>query len=221
MKYYFLFAVLFIFNVNVKAEANAPSHDATLVQPGTQTLSTAKKALMKKLANLIAFKANFEQQIFNEEGQLLQTNQGNLAVSKPNLLYWHIKTPDESLIVSDGKTLWFYDPFIEQVSLYAIDKAINNTPVLLLVSPEPNIWQNYHVKQLSENHFSIMSKDENSQVKSLTLVFTENRLTNFEILDATGQISRITLTHTKELTADDKHLFQFTPAQGVEIDDQR
>jgi len=176
---------------------------------------------MKKLAQLEPFKADFQQTILSEAGLVLQSNQGRLAVSKPNLLYWHVTAPDESLIVSDGKTLWFYDPFIEQVSLYTIDSAISNTPVLLLVSPNLNLWQNYEVKQSTKDYFNIISKDENSQVTSLSLAFSDNTLTEFTIRDATGQISRITLSHNIKLTEDDKKLFQFAPAEGVEIDDQR
>ncbi len=222
MKYFFISVGLFVMTLSANSQAN----DITTVNDkvnaqATQVLSSAKKALMHKLANLSAFKADFQQSVFAEEGQLLQQNQGMLAVSKPNLLYWHVTTPDESLIVSDGNTLWFYDPFIEQVTLYAIDNAINNTPVLLLVSPDLVIWQAYQVQQLAKNRFMITSKDENSQVKSLELIFADKALTDFVIIDATGQISRIKLLNNKPLDNNDKALFHFTPSAGVEIDDQR
>lgn len=29
---------------------------------------------------------------------------------------WHMTQPDESILVSDGKTLWFYNPFVEQAT---------------------------------------------------------------------------------------------------------
>ncbi len=223
MKFVLIFIVSFsvILSANINAQPTDDRKQAVI--SADNTVSIAKKNLMQKLSELAAFKADFNQQVLSEEGQLLQTNKGRLAVSKPNLLYWHISEPDESLIVSDGNTLWFYDPFIEQVTLYSIDNAINNTPVLLLVNSDLNLWQNYAIKQMSDEHFIIQSKDENSQVKSLTLVFNKagNSLLEFEILDATGQLSRIRLSNNQALSADDKKLFQYTPAEGVAIDDQR
>ncbi len=223
MKFVLIFFCFFsvILSANIKAQ---PTDDGKqTVISAENTVSIAKNNLMQKLAELSAFKADFNQQVLSEEGQLLQTNKGRLAVSKPNLLYWSIIEPDESLIVSDGNTLWFYDPFIEQVTLYNIDNAINNTPILLLVNSDPTLWQNYLIKQISSEHFIIQSKDENSQVKLLTLVFNKagNSLIKFEILDATGQLSRISLSNNQTLNADDKKLFQYTPIEGVAIDDQR
>ena len=221
MKYSFIIVGLLAISVsNINIVKAADSNNKVIVST-EQKLPTAKKNLMHKLANLSPFKANFSQTVFAEEGELLQQNRGTLAVSKPDLLYWHVTEPDESLIVSDGNTLWFYDPFIEQVTLYAIDNAISNTPILLLVSPDPTIWQDYQVEQLDQNRFVINSKDENSQVKSLELVFKKNKLIKFVIIDATGQISRIKLSDNKLLSNDDKSLFRYTAPEGVEIDDQR
>lgn len=190
-------------------------------------LSLAKQELMQKIAKLAAFSANFVQKVIDADGNNIQESSGNLAVAKPNLLYWQVNEPNESLIVSDGKTLWLYDPFIEQVSIYATNGAIFNTPILLLANPDKSVWQNYDVKLLNKNHYLIKANDENSQVKSLELIFNATdkndhaSLTEFVILDATGQLSRVQLSKTKPLNLDITTLFTFTPPSGVEIDDQR
>ena len=191
------------------------------------SISAIKQTLMTKVANLAAFSADFTQKVVDADGNPLQENSGNLAVDKPNLLHWQVTQPNESLIVSDGKALWLYDPFIEQASVYATNGAISNTPILLLANPDKSIWQNYNVKLLNKNHYLITTKDENSQVKSLELHFNDNHnktletLNEFVILDATGQLSRVQLTNVKPLAANHKTLFTFTPPEGVEIDDQR
>ncbi|PCI61716.1 MAG: outer membrane lipoprotein carrier protein LolA [Gammaproteobacteria bacterium] len=192
-----------------------------------QKLALVKQALMQKVAQLSAFSASFTQKVVDADGNSIQENSGNLAVAKPNLLHWQVNEPNESLIISDGKALWLYDPFIEQVSVYATDGAITNTPILLLANPDKSIWQNYDVKLLKKNHYLILSKDENSQVKSLELVFNESdenshsSLNEFVILDATGQLSRVFLSQVKTLNADNSQLFTFIPPNGVEVDDQR
>ena len=74
---------------------------------------------IKKLLSGNGTFAPYNQKIFDEAGMELQQGSGRLSVSKPNLVNWQTTLPDESLIVSDGSNLWFYDPSVEQVSVYS------------------------------------------------------------------------------------------------------
>lgn len=183
----------------------------------------SKRELMAKLAEIEFFSAEFNQQIFDQAGNELQQGSGVLAVSKPNLVNWQTIMPDESLIVSDGKNLWFYDPFVEQVSVYSLESAIANTPILLITSNDEQLWQDYSVNQLTANRYLISANNENARVKSLELSFVQKlnhlELAAFNILDATGQLSVITLTHQDK--APKASLFTFSVPEGVYLDDQR
>jgi outer membrane lipoprotein carrier protein len=183
----------------------------------------SKADLMAKLAKIDFFSAKFSQKIFDENGTELQEGSGQLSVSKPNLVNWETQLPDESLIVSDGSNLWFYDPFVEQVSVYTLESAIANTPILLITNNDPKLWQDYNVSQLTDNRYLIQANKENSRVKSLELAFEKNdnaeKLIAFNILDATGQLSVISLSeHDSEAKTD---LFKFIVPEGVYLDDQR
>ena len=198
----------------------------------------AKQQLMAQLSKLAFFSANFNQKILNDAGELLQQGSGNLAISKPNLVNWKTITPDETLIVSDGNTLWFYDPFIEQASAFSLAKSIHNTPILLLTSDEPELWQQYEVSQQSHEsdhtqsdlRFIVIPKDDNSQIKKLTLRFTdasaqsndtELQLSEFSFEDATGQVSQISLSHFNSRVKPQASLFTFTLPEGVRLEDKR
>jgi len=200
---------------------------------------TVKEQLMTKLSKLAFFSANFNQQIISENGELLQQGGGNLAISKPNLVNWRTTSPDETLIVSDGNTLWFYDPFIEQASAYSLAKSIHNTPILLLTSDAPQLWQQYHVTQDSDEvlqansqqgqRFIITPIDKNSQIKRLTLRFNtadvsgdnDVQLSEFSFQDASGQVSKISLSDFNSSTEPSSDLFKFTLPQGVRLEDKR
>jgi outer membrane lipoprotein carrier protein len=189
-----------------------------------ETQSTViKNALMAKLKLIKHFSGRFEQQVFDVDGNQLQTGAGKLSISKPNKVRWETKTPDESLIVSDGKTLWVFDPFIEQASAYDLQNSIANTPILLLTSQSSELWQNYNVNQVDDNTFVITSKDSNSQVKTLELSFApqSDKLIGFIILDATGQLSKISLLNVNYSIKPDEQTFKFTLPDGVHLDDQR
>jgi outer membrane lipoprotein carrier protein len=215
-------------------------------------IEASKKLLRAKLANLNFFSANFTQEVVSEAGELLGQSSGDLAISKPNLANWHTLEPDELAIVSDGSDVWFYNPWIEQVSVYSLSAAIARTPILLLTSKDESLWQQYTVSQemISQrmadqkivsqesinqhkvnqqgNRFVITAKDPNSQIKSLTLVFSDKQqneqgseLSQFSFLDATGQVSHIKLSNFNAQKVPESSLFTFALPEGVQIDDQR
>ena len=197
-------------------EVQANKQTATVIENGE-----LKSELMARLELFSQLSASFVQRVFDEDGELLQSASGNIQLKKPNLINWHTSEPDESLIVSDGDNLWFYDPFIEQASVYTLENAIANTPILLLTSQDKTLWQNYSVGKLGANNFSIKSLDENSQVKSLELTFGNDILASFTIKDVTGQISKIVLSGQQTETLIPSTSFNFVVPEGVHIDDQR
>jgi outer membrane lipoprotein carrier protein len=209
------------------AELNTPIKNSAGLNAANSTAivkaNNSKRELMAKLAKIEFFSAEFNQQIYDEAGNELQQGSGLLSVSKPNLVNWQTIMPDKSLIVSDGSNLWFYDPFVEQVSVYSLESAIANTPILLITSNDQKLWQDYTVSQLTQNRYLVTANNENTRVKSLELTFSTAaniiELEAFNILDATGQLSVISLSHQNKEPK--PSLFEFIVPEGVYIDDQR
>jgi len=215
---------------------NADARSADITHAGIKTTEQEKIKilLMEKLEVLTFFSANFEQNIIDVSGEVLQQSFGKLSISKPNFLYWETFEPDELYIIADSKTVWFYNPWIEQASAYPLNTAIAKTPLLLLTSKDKSLWQQYTVvkgkltqkmKDNSETSFVISPKDGNSQVKNLTLYFNSSKdrdvLTQFTFLDATGQISQIKLNNFDAIHKPKSSLFVFSAPDGVTIEDFR
>ena len=186
----------------------------------------AKKSLMAKLQNIHHFSANFSQQVFDNDNKIIQQGSGTIVVSKPNKVHWQTLEPEESLIVSDGTTLWLYDPFIEQASAFSLAKSVVNTPILLLTNESAEVWNKYQVNYQDSNSqnqdvYEIQSIDEQSQVKSLVVSFQGEKIESLLIHDATGQKSEITLTDNNYQAVPSSELFNFSVPEGVYLDDQR
>ena len=233
-----------VINLSVSTIAQANTQ-AKVVDKSLQSTSSfaqvstdAKSVLMAKLAHLDYFSADFSQKVVSDSGEVLEQSSGKLAISKPNLASWHTLSPDELAIVSDGQDVWFYNPWIEQVSVYALSAAIAKTPILLLTSKEESLWEQYTVIKTiatetdkntdkDSDRFVISAKDVNSQIKSLTLVFdsssdnSDGKLKQFSFLDATGQLSHIKLTNFDDKNTPQASLFKFVVPDDVQIDDQR
>lgn len=82
-------------------------------------LGRCGQRLKSRLDKVSSFHASFTQKVTDGSGNAVQDGQGDLWVKRPNLFNWHMTQPDESVLVSDGKTLWFYNPFVEQATATA------------------------------------------------------------------------------------------------------
>ncbi|MBL0710970.1 MAG: outer membrane lipoprotein chaperone LolA [Colwellia sp.] len=228
-------AVALTLSANHFVQANElaiPTHASDKVSDkASEKKSDYKRILMTKLSKLKFFTAHFSQQVLDETGEVIEESTGDIAISKPNLAYWQVLTPDELTIVSDGNNVWFYNPWIEQVSVYSLSAAISHTPILLLTSKDESLWQQYNVTQQEQSNvknqesFIINAIDTNSQVRSLTLTFKASsqggQLTEFSFLDATGQLSHIKLTDFNDQQPPNTDLFNFVIPEDTQLDDQR
>lgn len=183
--------------------------------------TTDAKLLQEKLAKFSQVNAEFSQIVTNPEGEVLNKSQGKMTISRPGKFRWEVLSPEEELIVSDGKTIWLYSPFIEQVTLLNLSDAVADTPFVLLSGANEKQWQNYSVSR-NNNQFTV--KDSDPQLNSNTFVFEFNgagNISKFVVIEEQGQRSEFKLTHkplTEKLAAG---YFNFQIPEGVEIDDQR
>ncbi|HBU4167135.1 TPA: outer membrane lipoprotein chaperone LolA, partial [Klebsiella pneumoniae] len=98
----------------------------------SQVWADAASDLKSRLDKVSSFHASFTQKVTDGSGNAVQDGQGDLWVKRPNLFNWHMTQPDESVLVSDGKTLWFYNPFVEQATATWLKDATSNTPFMLI-----------------------------------------------------------------------------------------
>ena len=103
-----------------------------------------RQRFKSRLDKVSSFHSSFTQKVTDGSGNAVQDGQGDLWVKRPNLFNWHMTQPDESVLVSDGKTLWFYNPFVEQATATWLKDATSNTPFMLIARNQASDWQNYN-----------------------------------------------------------------------------
>ena len=174
--------------------------------------------LKAKLAKFNQINATFSQVVTNPEGDVLNKSQGELTISRPGKFHWEVLSPEEQLIVSDGTTMWLYDPFIEQVTLINLSDAVQGTPFALLAGAQEQ-WGKY---QIARDHNRFMVKSLDAQEKnSFVFEFDDNdSISRFVVIEEQGQRSEFTLVQ-KPLKKIESGYFTFQIPAGVEIDDQR
>lgn len=176
--------------------------------------------LRKLLADYDGFTADFNQQVKDTEDHLLHSASGKLVFKQPGKFIWQINEPEEEILISNGKTLWWFNPFLEQVSIFDAKDAVSTTPFALLVSQNDEVWNKFTITEL-ESGFMIKPKNENdSQVSQLAVYFDEFLLNEIVITDRTQQTSSYILKNqafNKSLSVG----FDFEIPEDIEIDDQR
>ena len=138
----------------------------------------------------------------------------------PNQFYWHLTQPDESQIVADGKDLWIYNPFAEEVVIMDFAEAINASPIALLVHRDDATWSQYSVTK-QQDCYEIKPKAIDSGILSVKVCFKNAQLANFNVADDKGNLSQFDLSNQQAITDKDKALFSFVLPDNVDVDDQR
>ncbi len=189
-----------------------------------QAATADRDALIERLAGLSTLQAEFSQQVSDPAGELVQQLHGRMALARPNYLYWQTDAPDETLMVADGSNLWYYNPFVEQVTVYQQTDAMEQSPLLLLLDADAQAWSHYTVKQEGDS-FALQPKPSADSQQSLQLIFAEDdssaRLERIILDDGQGQISTIDLENVQLNQAVERGLFEFNLPEGVDLDDQR
>lgn len=188
-----------------------------LVAPAV--FANPQQELNTRLGKLNNFTASFEQTVTSPEGDVISEGQGQLAMKRPNLFNWETVTPDENFLISDGKTLWYYSPFIEQVTAMWLEDATSQTPFVLLTRNDPKDWDNYNVEQHGDT-FTLSPKKASNLGEFVVKVQPNGEITEFAVVEQDGQKSRFELGNVKNVSPSPS-LFSFTVPEGVELDDQR
>jgi outer membrane lipoprotein carrier protein len=183
-------------------------------------LADDARVLQSRLNQVNSFHASFTQTVTSAEGGAVQQGEGELWVKRPNLFNWHMVSPDESVLVSDGQTLWFYNPFVEQVTATWLKNATGNTPFMLITRNSPDDWQQYNVKQQGDQ-FMLTPRTAKGNLKQFTInVSPSGTINGFTAIEQDGQRSAYQLKSQINGQIDPAK-FRFAPPQGVTVDDQR
>ncbi|CAM2974985.1 outer membrane lipoprotein chaperone LolA [Vibrio mytili] len=182
--------------------------------------ATPKAELNKRLSINEGFSADFSQKVISPEGETVMEGEGTVEISRPSLFRWSTTFPDENLLISDGKTLWYYSPFIEQVSIYWQEQAAEQTPFVLLTRNRASDWDNYSVSQKGNEFTLIPTAVDSTQGRFQINIDTKGIVKGFNVIEQDGQKGLFKFSNVK-LGKPKANRFTFTIPKGVEVDDQR
>lgn len=182
--------------------------------------ATPKETLSERLAMTEGFSAKFEQQVVSPDGDVVMEGNGEVDIARPSLFRWQTDAPDENLLVSDGESLWYYSPFIEQVTIYDQEQATEQTPFVLLTRNRASDWDAYRVEEQGDVFTLTPTAVDSNQGQFQITINDDGIVKGFNVIEQDGQKSLFTFADVTQQTPP-KSRFTFDVPKGVEVDDQR
>lgn len=209
----------------------------TQVYAAPATTQQATNNLIKQLSGIQSITANFEQKTKltnprtapqSNTGKPInqhmnQTFTGVMKVARPGKFYWETLNPAKQLIVTTGKSVWIYDPDLEQAVKQNLDEQVANTPALLLSGNAQEIMQAYDVSQpdAQKTYYSLKPKNTEGAFERLLISFGKNNAPTLMVLeDSMGQTTTIQFSNVKVNGQLNQNVFNFTPPKGTDVIEQ-
>lgn len=183
-------------------------------------IAAPKDTLSERLAMSEGFSATFNQQVLSPEGKVILIGNGKVDIARPSLFRWETQTPDENLLVSDGTTLWHFDPFVEQVTLYRAEEALEQTPFVLLTRNKASDWDAYHVEEKGDVFTLTPTALDSNQGRFQITISEKGVVQGFKVIEQDGQQSEFIFNKVKQQKPN-ASVFNYKVPKGVEVDNQR
>ncbi|MFY9845152.1 MAG: outer membrane lipoprotein carrier protein LolA [Terriglobales bacterium] len=159
---------------------------------------------------------------------------GTLWLKKPRKMRWEYRSPNEKLFVSDGETVWFYQPAERQLRKTEFRKLDDlRSPIAFLlgktklenelrelskvVDQAPLQPANTLLRGVPKSAVAQSAGDQVSQVSEVQLEITpSDEIVRIVLMEADGATTEFRFAGWKENLKLSDNLFQFTAPPGVE-----
>ena len=182
---------------------------------------SAGQQLNHLLDTFDSFSADFDQISASDDSRRMEQARGTLQLAKPNKFNWLAEEPFPQQLVSDGETLWIYDPDLEQATRRNVDQAGAGVPALILNGQVEELEQKYHIRLLQEQDtnmlFELLPKQESELFTRIRLLFTDGLIAELQMEDSLGQRTSIVFENQKLNPGLPENTFTFSPPEGTDI----
>jgi outer membrane lipoprotein carrier protein len=190
-----------------------------------QDLPDGAATLEDLLRQTTSLRAEVNQLLMDQDGRQLQETSATLAMQKPANFSWRITEPYEELTVTDGLTVWRYEPDLDQVTVQDFDAELDRTPLMLLNGDATSIGDAYTVSatRVADGilRFILTPQRPSSLFVRMSLMFQGAELREMQFEDSLGQQTSLGFTQVERNLTLPAATFTFTPPQGVELIDNR
>ncbi|TCS42486.1 outer membrane lipoprotein chaperone LolA [Reinekea marinisedimentorum] len=183
----------------------------------------AKQQLIESLEKFTTVKARFEQKTYSESSASPDVVEGTLKIEKPLKFAWVVTAPYEQQVISDGETLWVYDPDLEQATYQPVNEQVQHSPAMILSQPRLTLGSEYQVISASvENSevYRLFPLNDQSVFSDMEMTLSNGTIENIVVNDSLGQRTVISFEGFIANESIDASVFEFNPPPGTDLFEQ-
>ena len=195
-------------------------------QPSTGAcLERAVASIQKRYEGIRDLRARFEQTTrsvaFGTAGSV-SASRGTVIFAKPGKMRWSYEQPEPSLVVSDGRWLWIYDPAHAEVQKMPMGDGFMSGAAVQFLLGEGDLRKGFAVSAdvCSEQRarLTLLPRTPTSyELLRLVVNLPSGELIETEIQDLLGNVTRIRLQDVQTNLEPAASVFVFKPPDGVEV----
>ena len=169
---------------------------------------------------LKTLQADFDQQVIDSDGHLIQSSRGHMWIMRPGRFRWDYEAPYRQQLVADGERLWSYDEDLEQVTVQQAAEVLTATPAMLLSGERP-LEEVFVVEEAAtapgEQAVRLLPKTDDSNLTALKLVFASGSISRIEARDSFGNTTIFSFTNLERNPELTTGIFRFVPPAGADV----
>ena len=197
---------------------------ASLSLMSGHSIGQDNQSLEALLSNIQTLSAEVLQLIIESDGGVLEESTIQMYLKRPNGFYWETLEPFPELVVTNGSTLWNYQPDLEQVVLEDWDSTQSELAAQLLSGETETLSDEYEVRQQQQleaglEAFDLTPLANDSVYDAITISFNDHEISSIRIANKNGQRTVWEFQAVQRNDPLDDSLFVFDIPEDIEVID--
>ncbi len=206
------------------AAASAAGADAP-AQPKLACADGAASALQRRYEAVRDLEADFEQttrSVALGRSGAVAKSRGRVVFAKPGRMRWTYAEPEPSLVVSDGKELWIYDPTSREAQHLVVTEEYLSGAALSFLLGEGEILRDFAVKARecgeTEVLLDLVPREPTTYERLQARIDPRTgELLETTVIDLLGNATTVALRDLHVNRDPDASLFHFEPPPGARV----
>ena len=193
-----------------------------------QTSGGCERALMERVQRayqaIASFSGRFTQTDRSSDKEERKA-QGHIAYEKAGKMRWDYDPPHEQLVVTDGQTVWLFDPLLENVTVQKLERVTQGTPLAFLLGVG-NLVSDFDCRAFTRKppkdgltYLELVPRKDIPTLSFIQIGVTRSgsELQSLRILDKQGNEREIRLSGLRQGVPFEPGFFSFTITEDMEV----
>ena len=185
------------------------------------------KLIQLQYKNISSFSGRFFQFSYKKNSEIPPRKaEGEVSYKRPGKMRWFYNLPEEQLLVTNGKTLWLFDPLLENVTVQKLKRIADGTALSFLLGMG-DLNNDFLVREKSNSYLDpqdgliveIIPKKLNSNLAFIQLQVDKKtyNLKKILLMDQVGGYRTIEFKSVEYNLDLEDVFFEFQIVEGMEI----